>query len=232
LILLVNLKYYLCEYPTDQPCADSADFKNHPDRRNALATYDGATRAAIVDYLTNYFLPRAKSVAIFFSSQGLPSLSTVFGVIPVVVDCPAYLNCQSKTPPYKQCPLPVSEETSVCYGTDQPLLSWPGTARSSVDILFFNPTVTPAYYYSNEPTYNPVFIPFKPALGNQLKMTYVQCFNFDNRMHSAVFGKYFCQNSGSIPDDAPATIKGKICGLDNIYKYEPGNQYIFGYCTD
>lgn len=231
----ITYTYYLCEYPTDKKCTDSASFNPHG--RNALYTYPGATKAPIVDYLNNYLYGDgfASSVAIFFSSQGLPSLSTVFGVIPAVVNCPGYAMCISKTPPYKKCPLPVSEETSVCYGKDQPLLSWPGTARSSVDILFWNGTPE----YVNSQTYHPVFInPPKSALDNQLKMTYVQCFNFDNSKsehHKIVDGMYFCQNSGNIPNDAPTTpntLKGKICGLDNIYKYMPQNEFIFGYCTD
>jgi hypothetical protein len=136
----ITYTYYLCEYPTDKKCTDSASFNPHG--RNALYTYPGATQAPIVDYLNNYFYGDgfASSVAIFFSSQGPPSLSTVFKVIPAVVNCPGYDMCISKTPPYKDCPLPVSMETSGCYDSAQPLLSWPGTARSSVDILFWNGT--------------------------------------------------------------------------------------------
>jgi hypothetical protein len=123
-----NHKYYLCEYPNDSPCENDAGIKKDgtSNHRNAYFKYNGDTYSHLYSYLSAYFQTYPNtSVAIFHTSQGMPSVSWAFGVAPVIVICPTdgQLKCTlSMVAPFKNsqlgdCPLPIDASTSSkpCY---------------------------------------------------------------------------------------------------------------------
>jgi hypothetical protein len=232
--------YYLCEFKTDDPCTmHTPNFD-----RNAL---DDGTPAIppppvfsspLLLYLSNYFQTQTTpaSVAIFFTSDGMPGLSTILGFTPVVVECRAdTLKCQELNVG-RTCPFPVSRTAvdNYCWETNpnkggkyDPILSWPGVQRSSANVF---------YYLGNQlvKQYNPI----DPALVRDdniiQKFKFQQCYNLNYASQKiSTSGNRYCQFSGNLannlansnsvttttvgkpPDGSPPVkltdIEGKIC---------------------
>jgi hypothetical protein len=225
-----NHKYYLCEYPMDPPCEQEPGFD-----RNALSN------SSLYSYLSAYFQKHTDaSVAIFYTSQGMPAVSGVLGVFPVVVNCPnAPGQCTEKLPPTPACPLPTSKETTdyECYQTENRLLSWPGIQRSSVDIF---------EYSGNRfvKQYNPISTNYTQIQNLLGHLKFYQCFNF-NRSTEQLSTEYYCQYSGILGNGIPSTlttigkhdvlltaIKAKICYNPSIVANGAENPDTdsFGHC--
>jgi hypothetical protein len=74
-------KYYLCEYPIENGtnCEMDAGIPTNQ-HRNALFTYPGQDNPRFYSYLLNYFQTTpGSSVAIFYTSQGMPAVSAIIG---------------------------------------------------------------------------------------------------------------------------------------------------------
>jgi hypothetical protein len=228
-----NYKYYLCEFPVDPPCDEEAGIPNN-NHRNALSKYGEDINSHLYSYLSTYFETNINSsVAIFYTQQAMPAVSTILGVNPVVVECPRSRDCTQQLPPLPGCPLPDSRETSesTCYDTENKLLSWPGRQRSSVNI--FN--------YQNI-FYNPVSSNF-PEYPNVLFLKVIQCFNFNNTTEKLSTTKYYCQYSGSLGNGITSTnstigknhvlltdIKAKMCYYPYIAANNSPVKDSFGHC--
>ena len=111
-------KYYLCEHINEDPndpntCENNAGIDpKEPDRphRNALLAYSGDTNSHFYSYLLAYFqVNPTSSVAIFYTSQGMPDVSQALGAPPIVVGDP-----------------------------DPNVRGWPGLLRNSVNIFTFD----------------------------------------------------------------------------------------------
>ena len=200
-----NYKYYLCEYPVDPQCNQEAGISSN-NHRNALVKYSGDTNSHLHSYLSSYFktdIGRNASVAIFYTQQAMPAVSTILGVNPVVAECQGSAStaprlpgqgpeCKLKLPPVSECPLPISLETSKsCYDAEDKLLSWPGKQRSSVNIFYFQDTFVKQYTPPSENF---------PAYPNVLFLKFYQCFNFNNTTEK-LSNEYYCQWSGSLGND-------------------------------
>jgi hypothetical protein len=196
--------YYLCEYPIDEKCTSTPGFDPDVDR-NALAD------SSLYSYLIAYFQSHTTaSVAIFYTSQGMPSVSNVLGVFPVVVTC---INggCTQTLPPTASCPLPVSEETTnkSCYANENRLLSWPGIQRSSVDL----------FDYSGENRFIKQYTPISPNLSYvknlQQNLNCYQCFNF-NRKEEKLSTEYYCQYSVNLGNDITINKEDGTLGKNHV----------------
>jgi hypothetical protein len=227
-----NYKYYLCEFSIDSLCDKDAGIPNNR-HRNALGKYGKDVNSHFYSYLSIFFETNIDtSVAIFYTQEAMPAVSTALGVNPVVVECRDL--CKQRLPPLPGCPLPVSKETSEsrCYDTENKLLSWPGKQRSSVNI-----------FYSQNIFYNPISQNF-PAYPNVLFLKFFQCFNFNNTTEK-LSTEYFCQYSGSLGNDIESTnttigknhvkltdIKAKICYAPYIAANNPFGSVkdSFGHC--
>ena len=105
-------KYYLCEYAGDPPCEQSAGIT--PDgtsaHLNALAGYPGDSTPHLRLYLYAYFQANPnKSVALFYTSQGMPGVAKVLGGSSSLVVAPCSGNnlCNNSIiPPTTACPSP------------------------------------------------------------------------------------------------------------------------------
>jgi hypothetical protein len=217
-------KYHLCEY-TDPPCQQTPGFD-----RNALAN------GSLYSFLSAYFQQHTNtSVAIFYTSQGMPGVSAVLGVYPIVATCPR--NCTQELPPTESCPLPESSSTrdSNCYKTENPLLSWPGIQRSSVDIFEFSGNMFVKQY-------NPINTNFDQNQNLLRVMKFQQCFNFNNTTEILSM-EYYCQYSGILGNGIPntettigkhgvllAAVKAKICYEPLIVANNPAIEDSFGHC--
>jgi hypothetical protein len=232
--------YYLCEYRDDatdtQPCSTSPGTV----ARNALMAYDGRANSELYLYLSNYLqaFPQS-SAAIFYTSQGMPGVSTILGVNPVVADCNNDRKCKQILPLTSDCPLlPTSKvnTASSCYATPKDgglydsLLSWPGIQRSSANIF---------YYTGNgfEKQYKPINTNLT-QLDNLLGvMEFQQCYDFKNSDGTISSSSYYCLYSGilangiTVPPQTLAKITGKICiAPDIVANARPGVQDSFGHC--
>lgn len=235
-------KYYLCEYIHDDTAPFGCELEANYDR-NALFKYDADVNSRLYSYLSAYLQSEdiRGSVAIFHTSQGIPGVSTALGVNPVVVTCDTRV-CTQKLPPTGDCPLPDSKSNreASCYKNEDPLLSWPGIQRSSVQIFF----------YSNSggnfvKQYNPINTKLSKN-DNLLKvLQFQQCYNFNNSSQALTSGKYYCQYSGILGNGVASTdttigkngvkladIKGKICKAPNIVANPQTVADSFGYCLD
>jgi hypothetical protein len=227
-------KYYLCEYPVDPQCDREAGIPNNK-HRNALFKYGADINSHLYSYLSSYFTTNANaSVAIFYTQQAMPAVSTVLGVNPVVAECEGSDDCKQKLPPTSGCPLPISLETSKnCYDAENKLLSWPGKQRSSVNI-FYSQSIFVKQYTPISPNF--------PAYPNVLFLKFYQCFNFNNTTEK-LSTEYYCQWSGSLGNDIQHTettlgknlvplaeIKAKICYTPNIAGNISEVKDSFGHC--
>jgi hypothetical protein len=218
-------KYYLCEYPNDSPCENDASIKKDgtSNHRNAYFKYNGDTYSHLYSYLSNYFQTNPNtSVAIFHTSQGMPSVSWAFGVAPVIVICPTdgQLKCTlSMEAPFKNlqlgdCPLPIDASTSgkPCYKQEYRMLSWPGIQRSSVNI----------FKYQNTP--QNVFVKYYQPISTHLtlnqnllqSLNFSQCYNFNNSSQQiSGSGSYYCQYSGSLASGLKDSNSAKTLTIGN-----------------
>jgi hypothetical protein len=196
--------YYLCEYPSDSNCQTTPSFD-----LNALVKYGQDVNSHLYSYLSAYFQTNPHvSVAIFHTSQGMPSVSWALGVKPVIAICPndGQQKCtQEIVPPYKDrvlgnCPLPIDASTSSakCYANEYRLLSWPGVQRSSVNI----------FKYQNIP--QNVFVKHYQSISTNLTVNqnllqvleFSQCYNLDNTTQElSTADEYYCQYSGSLANN-------------------------------
>jgi hypothetical protein len=254
-------KYYLCEYPVDNVgpkgdpnnnCEANAGIKQDgsTSHLNALYTYPkiGKTQPPLYSYLLNYFQTTpASSVAIFYTSQGMPGVSYVLGANPILAFCGSG-NCIQNFTGTADCPSPLSAQiinTERCYQGFDPNLSWPSTARSSANIFYFQSNQFAKQYVLD------------PTKGGDYNLThnlqFFQCYNLNHYTQLIVPGSYFCQYSGNIAnglDNAnsltsttvgqpldktkpPANIsdiRGKICIAGTITLFQPDRD-TFGTCT-
>jgi hypothetical protein len=206
-----NFTYYLCEYPSDSNC--STDYnKINPDNRNAYKAYTGDTNSHFYSYLHLYFQNNPNtSVAIFHTSDGMPSVSYAFGEKPHVVLCVDPNNgnskCYVKIPEFSDwltgdCKLPMDKATSSCYKDPNVyrLLMWPGIQRSSVNIFKYQnalPNVFVKFYTDISPNFT-----INQNLLQSLNLS--QCYDLNNTTQLVESGTYYCQYSGSLAN-----------GLDN-----------------
>jgi hypothetical protein len=120
-------KYYLCEYPVDNVgplkdpdnnCEKNAGIKQDgtSSHRNALFTYPDQADPRVHSYLLNYFQANpSSSVAIFYTSQGMPGVSMTLGANPQIADCAGTSPCKQIFPPDPPTPeqtLPPSKFSS------------------------------------------------------------------------------------------------------------------------
>jgi hypothetical protein len=244
-------KYYLCEYLSNPDCERDAGIGTNPMHFNALAG------GFLHDYLINYFIGSpGTSVAIFYTSQGMPGVSNVLGTSPKIANCSGSAPCTQIFPPTstrRPCPLPNSPDDldANCYQTPSdtppgpydPNLSWPGIARSSVDIFNFQ-------FHLLAPQY--ILDTSLDGSGNLLqKLQFFQCYNLNHNTQLITPGTYYCQYSGNIANGldnansltsttvgkpktgSPANIsdiRGKICIAGSI-KDNPVDRDTFGSCT-
>jgi hypothetical protein len=205
-------KYYLCEYPSDGPCEQNAGITGTSNHRNAYTDYTGDIHSHFYSYLAAYFEATPNtSVAIFHTSDGMPSVSLAFGQTPVVVVCPTpndgNSKCTQAIPPFEdwyvgKCELPIDKSTSSCY--KQPLahrlLGWPGIQRSSINI--FQHQSSPLFAFVK------LYAPISPNLtiNQNLLQTlfFSQCYNLNNSSQKVSgSGSYYCQYSGSLANTVP-----------------------------
>src|SRR5262249_55061173 len=154
---------------------------------------------------------------IFHTSQGMPGLSLVFGVLPVSVTCDSRgSGCKKTVPPVPAtrtkpaCDLPDSavHTSEPCWETDpakgwenDPLLAWPGLQRSAVDIFFYSGGNF-VNQYGLDTTLN------KNA-NLQTKISQQCYYNYDNK-NKKVLDDYYCQYSGNMNKDIPTDKLGDI----------------------
>jgi hypothetical protein len=221
-------EYQLCEYPIDGNCSSTQGY-----------THNGLANGSLFSYLIAYFQTHlTSSVAIFYTSQGMNPVSNVLGVPPVLANCNNSQGCTGETLPPTGCPLPVSQPTTdiSCYNNANPILSWPGTQRSSVDI----------FEYSGENRfinqYNRITKNHTIAQNVLQNLKFYQCFNVNNSEPTKISTEYFCTWSGSIgkkadgrtdipiPADVLSKLEGKICYAPNIVANVHTVVDSFGHC--
>ena len=178
-------KYYFYEHISPEPPAT---------KKNALSG------SVLRDYLNSYFQTeqysstKGASIAIFYTHQGMPDVSTTLQI------------------PLNQVPASAPD----------PLVSWPGEQRSSVNI---------AYWYNSAPSFQRQY---SDAPYTAIRVKSYQCFNvneegqYDNT-------KYYCQYSGNLNDYPSLSnpnehLRGKICGTLAPLITPSTSSKIFGTC--
>jgi VCBS repeat protein len=148
-------------------------------------------------YLSDYFQKQTDaSVAIFYTSQGIPGVSTILGVIPVVVFCRTDTSsCTETEVGTRTCPLPLSAAATknLCWDTQyDPILSWPGVQRSSVNVFYYLGNQFQKQYNEIDETMNK-----NDNILNKFKFQQCYDFNYASQTRSKS-GNRYCQYSGNL----------------------------------